>query len=298
MMRRLLFCARFRNFYVIFALPSVLFAIFYEIGAAALGYDKMIPPIIQIVDETGGRDLAGSTLESLPDSPFKRYIVRVNQHMATIAEQTAGASPGAVDLAQVTLIFRFQPLIASGAVSRPAAPLPDGVVRLQSPWVRISQSPPPEGGTAITFWWSERQFLMDQALMDDPTARASMPGSIPPMPLDEDAYRGFVQDYMRSVLPARSEEQADALAAARRRMPPDVFWLLHHARQGTLAPFTNAVSAALHDLNLRVEAPYAALTSALLDRAFGLGAAAQHYDSVLDLSGIYDIDAYRMRTLM
>jgi hypothetical protein len=255
---------------------------------------------IQIIDETGGKRLSGtSSLATLQDSPFKNYVTTISKHFSAKIDEIAQCHGDLKSSPEVKLFFVYRPL-----VTLPRAPIvapfnlertqSNGSRHLDSPWVKLTFNRSPILVVRAVFVWSERQFLFDQSLMSG--IRASPTN--PLVPIDQPIFRQFLQDYTDSVLRAPSSEaQSAAQASISKRLPPEILWLFRHAWQSTLAPFSVAVARALGLAVERGAIGYTDLTKALVDQFFASETTEIRYESVLDLKNVFTLDHYRVNQL-
>jgi hypothetical protein len=92
------------------------------------------------------------------------------------------------------------------------------------------------------FIWSERQFLLDQAVLWGESAVPTKPL----LPIDRFIFRQFLKEYMTYLdAPTQAAENA-ANANLAKRVPADILWLFRHSPQDTSAPFFLFVNASLN----------------------------------------------------
>ncbi len=237
---------------------------------------------ITVIDEYGvpTRDTGGLITGPL----FETHVGTVTAHV-----RAACASMPTCD--RVSLVFRQIPLVTRGSGPFMAAeppPAPDAR-RLESPWATLTLD---RSTCAVhgVFTWSERQFLLDQAMIADPTIRF---GQDPP-PLAESEFQGFLKDYVESVLLAPSPEAKQAAQQAiSARIPPDLLWLYRQTWQSTLAPFENAVGSDLAATIQRAAPGYTDLTLHLIDLLFDQTAdTTLVYDDITELGQVIRMDGY------
>jgi hypothetical protein len=253
---------------------------------------------IQIVDGSGGRDLAGTSLETLQESPFKSFVTIISEHIRA----RAAAAPlleNSKDEAEITASFVYWPLVAHGANSASTPPALDtdqtpGAAHLLSPWSHLAISKTPRLSVKAIFVWSERQFLVDQAFM----AGARPESSLRVARIEDKVFEKYVQDYADSVLLAASPEaRAEAQAHMPERIPAELLWLFRQAWQSTFAPFSNGVRHALGTVIERAAPGYTSLVETLVDRGFAAPGSEQRYDNVLDLGDVPALGAYKIERL-
>ncbi|WP_333368278.1 hypothetical protein [Microcoleus sp. N3A4] len=250
---------------------------------------------IQIIDETGGKRLSGTSIDTLQDSPFKNYVTTISKHVRAKIDDGAQCYGDLKSSPEVKLFFVYRPLVKS--TTGPVAPFnlertqSNGTRHLDSPWVKLTFSRSPRLVVRAVFLWNERQFLFDQALMSG--IRASPTN--PLLPIDEPIFEQFVQDYIDSVLLVPSPEAVSASPTSiSKRLPPDIFWLFSNALQTTRGPFSAIVARALSSAVGKAANGYTDLTKALVDQFFASETTEIRYESVLDLKDIFTLDRYRI----
>jgi hypothetical protein len=253
---------------------------------------------ILIVDESGANKLSGSSVGALPDSPFKKYVTNISQHILLKIEETAQCNGDLKSLPEIKLVFVYRPLVTSpnSSIKEPfeLKQPPNTFKQLDSPWAKLAISSSPKLVVNAMFVWSERQFLLDQAVLSDASASIANPL----LPIDDHIFGGFLQDYTDSVLLAASPEaKAAAQVSMAKRLPPEINWLFRHAWQSTFAPFSMEVDHALRATVQRGELSYAELTNVLVDQLLSTTKSQYCYSSVVDLPEIFTIDKYKIYQL-
>jgi hypothetical protein len=250
---------------------------------------------IKIIDESGGRNLSSNSVETLGESPFKNYVATVSKHIFAKIGETAQCRGDLQNSLVVELFFVYRPLIAAGiAPFDLETKKSSGNKYLDSPWVKITSSKSPTPHIQGVFVWSERQFLLDQALLSG--ARASPTKLL--LPINEKTFGKFVQDYTDSVLLAASPEaQTAAQSRIVERLPVDILWLFRSAGQSTRGPFSGFVMSALKSTIENLTDKYINLTKILIDHSFASTNTDLRYKNVLDLKDVFAIDKYRVNKL-
>jgi len=254
---------------------------------------------IQIIDESGGRRLSGTSVATLEDSPFKKYVTTISKHVSAKIDKIAQCYGDLKSLPEVKLFFVYRPLVAStsapiGVPFNLECTQSNGVRHLESPWVKLTFSRSPMLVVRAVFVWNERQFLLDQALMSGIRA----PPNNPLVPIDDRIFGQFVQDYTDSVLLAPSPEaRLVAQASISKRVPPEILWLFRHAWQTTRGLFSTMVTSALRSTIKQAASGYTDLTKALVDQFFASETTEIRYESVLDLKDLFTLHHYRVNQL-
>ncbi len=255
--------------------------------------------LIQIIDESGGRQLSGTSVATLEDSPFKNYVTTISKHVSAKIDEMAQCHGDLKSSPEIKLFFVYRPLVAStsapiGATFNLDRTQSNGIRHLESPWVKLTFSRSPLLVVRAVFVWNERQFLLDQALMSGIRA----PPNNPLVPIDDRIFGQFVQDYTDSVLLAPSSEaRLAAQASISKRLPPEILWLFRHAWQTTRGSFSTMVTSALRSTIKQAASKYTDLTKILIDQFFASETTEIRYESVLDLKDLFTLDHYRVNQL-
>jgi hypothetical protein len=251
---------------------------------------------IQIIDESGGKRLSSTSVDTLEDSPFKNYVTTISKHVSAKIDKIAQCYGDLKSSPEVKLFFVYRPLVAStnAPIGEPfnlERTKSNGVRHLESPWVKLTFSRSPMLVVRVVFVWNERQFLLDQALMSGIRA----PPNNPLVPIDDRIFKQFVQDYTDSVLLAPSPEVLPATQASiSKRLPPEILWLFRHAWQTTRGPFSTMVASALRSTIKQAASGYTDLTKILIDQFFASETTEICYETVLDLKDLFTLHHYRV----
>ena len=230
---------RFHKTVAIIFLISLLIIIFTMKSTYSKQSCQNIQTSIQIIDESGGRRLSGTSVATLEDSPFKNYVTTISKHVSAKIDKIVQCYEDLKSFPEVKLFFVYRPLVAStsapiGVPFNLERTQSNGIKHLESPGVKLTFSRSPMLVLRVVFVWNERQFLLDQALMSGIRA----PPNNPLVPIDDRIFGQFVQDYTDSVLLAPSPEaRLAAQASIFKRLPPEILWLFRHAWQTTRDPF-------------------------------------------------------------
>ena len=253
---------------------------------------------IRIVDEAAP---AALTLDDVADPSFKEFVAAVSDHV--LAAACGGTTPprrsNSGD-ADVQLLFVRRPLVKEARAVADELPAADelrgaDLRRLESPWARLQISRVPRCRIRAVFIWNERQFLRDQASM----AAGRAVGAGPPVSFDSAALAQYSREYAGSVVLVPPEARKAALDRLAARIPPEILWLYQHAVQSTRADFSVFAMAALQATLLKARLGYANVAIGLFDRCFKSAAGtSEHFESVVDLKGIANLESYRIVTLL
>jgi hypothetical protein len=254
---------------------------------------------IQIIDESSGRRLSGTSVATLKDSPFKNYVTTISKYVSAKIDKIAQCYGDLKSFPEVKLFFVYRPLVAStsapiGTPFNLKRTQSNGTRHLESPWVKFIFSRSPMLVVRVVFVWNERQFLLDQALMSGIRA----PPNNPLVPIDDRIFGQLVQDYTNSVLLAPSPEARLAVQASiSKRVSPEILWLFRHAWQTTRGLFSTMVTSALRSTIKQAASGYTDLTKALVDQFFASETTEIRYESVLDLKELFTLHHYRINQL-
>lgn len=253
---------------------------------------------LEILDESAGKRVPGESLATVGDAKFQSYVTEVSQHIARKAGEPPQCFKHADGGPAIALYFVYRPLIVTHA-PRLRGPTDfeksGGEVscRVDSPWATIRAGRSPSFFLRAVFTWSERQVLLDQALLAD----AHVVHTAPLAPLEPRAFDNFVRDYTESVLLAPSRDRQRAQIGLAERIPAEVLWLFRQAWQSTRAPFSMEARHALTETMQWVAPHYVSLTKALVNRCFVSTRVEERYDGVLELSKIFPISEYRINAV-
>jgi hypothetical protein len=198
---------------------------------------------------------------------------------------------------QVELVFVYRPLISDGIepfdFERNKT---DPIKQLDSPWVKLTLNKSPHPRIRAAFIWSERQYLLDQALLSG----MSVSSTKSPMPLEKNTFMKYGQDYtdgMSSIFSARSLSAEDlARVNLAKRLPADILWLFRHALMSNLAMDSEgSIRVTEFRLERLGHIGYIDLTKTLINRFFTLEKMEVRYKSILDLKDTVNIDKYRFK---
>jgi hypothetical protein len=261
--------------------------------ASAAGASVCREYSVGIVDETRSMRSrpAAPNLADITDPNFKEFISAVSGHVIKAVCTGAGA-----DDTDVQLLFINRPLVrqTGEAPNNLTAADKNGgpdLRSLNSPWVEIEISGQPVRHIDAVFVWNERQVLRDQVVM----AGGAPSSKGPPVSIDADVLAQYSKDYANLIVLASPEASKAALAEFATRMPPELLWLYRHAVQSTFADFSVFAMAALDATLAKASQGYANIVIALFDRCFDSAVGTnEHYDNVLDVEKIADLQFYRV----
>jgi hypothetical protein len=291
---------------ILFA-SSLLMVILPGKSAYSVASCPNLKPLIQLVDETGGK-LTSTKPYSINGRPFRDYVKDISRYVAANvceAQQKKGQLRHILSL-ELIFVFRSMYLNPSGisSIYEQALTQPNVSRSLDSPWARMTMSPPEPSVLRGVFLWNERQFLSDQTLIYG----TSPPPTEPLLPISSKKITQYTHDYIQSFLRIQQppkgqtytqEQYIEAAIAAqnkfKQRVPPDIVWLLRNAAQSTRTPFPGNVNEA-HWYLIEEGAPgYTKLTKALIKQFLDSREPQIQYRSLLDLKGIFDIEKYRIK---
>jgi hypothetical protein len=227
---------------------------------------------------------------------FKQYVTTISKIFLHKINNMGQCKEALNGQPQVELVFVYRPLISDGIepfdFERNKT---DPIRQLDSPWVKLTINKSPNPLIRAAFIWSERQYLLDQALISG----MSVSSTNSPMPLQESTFMKYGRDYMHNYFFAKSPA-AEAIAKVDlvKRLPADILWLFDN---GLMTGLTMDDDQAISATEFRLEHErfgYNDLTEALIDRFFASSKTEIHYNSVLDLKDIFNLDKYRINSLI
>ncbi|TAF58417.1 MAG: hypothetical protein EAZ60_03145 [Oscillatoriales cyanobacterium] len=99
---------------------------------------------IQIIDETGGRQISGtSSVDTLQESHFKNYVTTISKHISAKIDEISQCHGDLKSSPEVKLFFVYRRLVKTA----PLAPFnlerteSNDARHLDSPWVKLTFSP-------------------------------------------------------------------------------------------------------------------------------------------------------------
>ncbi len=283
------------NFRAIIIFTALLLIILFPTSSThSIQRCRNMQTSIKIIDESGGKRLSGTTIETLENSPFKSYVTNVSKHVITKIEETSQCSGSANSHPTVELLFVYRPLVTPATAPFDFNHSKSNATRsLDSPWVKLTKSSLPNLSVRAAFVWNERQFLFDQALLSG--ARISPAKTL--LPFEESVFQDYITDYTNSVLVVSAQEARSSAEGVVKRLPPEIMWLFRNSWQSTFAPFSVEVNRARNTLVQRVEVAYISLTNAIIDQFLASSKAEIHYVSILDLKKLVPTDKYQIKQL-
>jgi hypothetical protein len=215
---------------------------------------------------------------------IQRYVDAISQHFSTKMNQLGKCY-------YAELFFVYRPLVSAG-VEPFSLELTkyDDTKSLDSPWVKLTLTNSYKPIARAVFFWNERQFLLDQALMSGESTDFTKPL----LPIDIDILRNFKKDYESSLdvvystpINSRQEQYNAAISNLSLRLPVDILWKFRNHGGG--------FSSIVNDLINRLVSEYIDITETLLDRRFASIETEQRYQSILDLKDIFNINEYKIK---
>jgi hypothetical protein len=249
---------------------------------------------IRIIDETGGYDpkirFISENGRSL-DSPFHNYVTNVSKHFFLKVDEIKQCKGDPISDPQIEITFIYRPLI-----SQKIQPFNFDLKKsndtkyLDSPWVKLTTTSSPNLTVRAAFFWNERQFLFDQAVLSGVSPSLTEPL----LPIDRSVLTKFLSIYSGEddvMFPKSAEAKAKAIADLAKRIPADLMWLFLHSRNWDgIALYEWAMDKAIE----QQAEQYIDLTKALLNRRFESIQTEQRYSSILNLKHVFDLDLYRI----
>ena len=178
-------------------------------------------PEVVVIDAASSPYAAIRSVEQVPEPAFRRFVELA---LAALEADFSGpARLGGAGAAPALRIVRI-PLVAARPedFAPPAAPSGEGCV-VTSPWAELTVDG--RRGISGVFYWSERQILLDQAVL----AGVADGGRAPRRPLARAEFDRMVNAYADANILRTTD--------APPQLPPDLGWLLRTAPKSTLAPF-------------------------------------------------------------
>jgi hypothetical protein len=261
-----------------------------------------LQPSIKFIDESGWEFPLSS------DGITGKYIIRlyieaISTHISTKVCELESSQQGLKNSPQIELFFVYRPLRATAQSPKIAftldLPKADGFRSLESPWAKISIRQSTSPILRAVFFLSDRQFLVDQALLSG----ASITPTHPLLPIDKSTFDAMAEDYINSMVLARSQTtEITTLSSLSKRLSPEILWLFRQAdpgrtnNRGSLilplrrkTDFLENLYFPLSGFIVFMTKEYVEPTKVLIDQFFASSQAEIRYDSVLELKGLFPL---------
>jgi hypothetical protein len=282
--------------FVVALLIIVAFALKSTYSVETCKNQASIKIINESVRESWRQRIPGDLKTTAENVHFKQYVNTMSKIFLNKIDNMGLCKDAVNGQPQVELIFIYRPLISDGIepfdFERSKT---DPIRQFDSPWVKITINKSPHPLIRAAFIWSERQYLLDQALISG----MLVPPTKPPMPLDESIFMKYGRDHLHTTFSARSPA-AEAIAQINlsKRLPADILWFFNHALITGLAWGDDE---AIHATEFRLERKrvgYNDLTEALIDKFFASSKTEIRYSSVLSIEHIFNLCKYQTRSLI
>jgi hypothetical protein len=265
-----------------------------------------VQPKIHFIDETGWRFPVSS--DGIPDDfIIKPYIEAISTHISNKICELESSQQGLKSSPQIELFFVYRPLRATAQLPKTPftldLPQADGFRSLESPWAKISIRQSTSSIVRAVFFLSDRQFLIDQALLSG----ESIIPTHPLLPINKSTFDAMAEDYINSMVLARSQTTEIAtLSSLSKRLSPEILWLFRQADPGRInnrgslilplrrkKDFLEELYFPLSGFIVFMKKEYVEPTKVLIDRFFTSTEPEIRYKSVLELKDIFTIPPYR-----
>jgi hypothetical protein len=270
---------------------------------------------IQIIDESNEGDIPKEVFKARKKM-FNQFATSISKHIFTKIDEMNLCNGSWINHPEAQLAFVYRPVVTSSKESRSVSNADYSLTKLyntrvlNTPWVKMTIDKSSKLVVRGVFFWNERQFLLDRAIVS-----RGIPISVQPLtPLSSKAFDLFFHDYLRSVLmvpgdhaisgyddnpyesghPPSQEAQATARINISKRVPADIVWLLsyNHHSYGSMGQIS-ILGWELTDSFKKWDKQYNELTKRLLDNRFTSTQVDQEYDNILDVKNIININDYR-----
>lgn len=268
-----------RYFFSVFSVAAV--CVSSVVNASACNENSLS---IQVADEIRGPRVV--SLSEVSDPVYQKFASIITSHV----ERLLLAGGGGFNCSNLHFVRR--PLIQN----RQAEPIPSisgesdfNGCRISSPWVdfEFDNSEPHKVRGVIR--WSQRQLLIDQALIAGDIQVADARVAV----LSDAEFERYAQAYVDSEV--HRKPNATLLDSP---IPPDILWLFQKSWQSTRGPFSLGAMSAMDNLMERGAERYADLVVSLIDQCVSSGQGEFRYESVLDLKGVVPLDKYKIDSLL
>ena len=277
-------------FMAVFSFWASFPALAEEVSPCLVDVDTMP---IQIVGGSGHGDVSTLSATKVINTPpgFSGFVTTVTEHLEARLTQEKLCLNSAES--RERSLLQFVPMRASVTKSYPLVSVPQlgtqpaSLCRLSSPWLdlAIERGPVPQVHAIIRY--SERQLLTDQAIL---AGAQDVPAGIP-MPMAFDEFMQYASEYLRVEwpYPLRVPRVAEGV-------PPDLLWLFRGSSQTDMVPFRNSAFGAKMKAMEKGAEGYTKIVIALIDHCFASDGANIHYDSILGVADLIQIDEYKIAT--
>lgn len=272
---------------------------------------------IALIDES--RD-SNDYVNMLPEKRrlFKQYARNISQYLFAKIDAMGHCQGGWMRDPEVEFVFVYRLLVGKAKFDALAnfniSKSPD-IRILDSPWVKMRIDRSPKLVVKAVFFWNERQFLFDQAVL---SKNSSLPTPTL-LPLEKSIYKRYLDDYTNSVevipwkimddpslqthtsnwqhkrdklLQKAEKSRLTALSNISKRLPADLIWLFGHS--GIRGENSGNTESSMYYFIVSRSDRYIDLTKTLLNLSFSSEQQEQKYTSILDLNGLFDINKYQI----
>ena len=161
--------------------------------------------------------------------------------------------------------------------------------RLTSPWVDLIIERKPVPSVRAIFRYSERQLLIDQALL----AGAHVPPG-PVIPMNSIEFRRYADsEYASSEILHKPVEKP-----VEERVPPELLWLFRRASQESEVSFTGLAIGSMKEAMRTGSEGYTKIVIKLIDRCLESEGEDIHYNSILDIDDPILLEKYKIISLV
>jgi len=222
---------------------------------------------------------------------FRSFITATINHLSSTLNGLSVKEKRGTGEPEVKVIFVrkvFREYEGDRAVAVPASLIPENKLscRLDSPWVKLDIQRSPVLRIHAIFFWNERQFLIDQALLSGDSVT-----DLSTEPYDKTLFRQYSKDYVsQSRRPPENRKPGIS-----ERIPAELLWLFRRSTPYGLG--IKFFSGDMLSVKQHMEKHYAKLTNRLVDQCFlPEHDALQRYKTILDLRDrdIAPLDKYQI----
>ena len=246
----------------------------------------IIDPSIPLrYDEVRGRNgYYNQSLNTLENQYFQNYVTTISKYVFAKVD-AMGQCQETFGKPQVELVFVYRPAISRGII-----PFDDfsptksqNTKFLDSPWVKLTIDKSSKLNVRDVFIWNERQFLLDQASIEE----GRVLGTLPPMPIALETFNRWESEYhdatpMQEVILAK-------------KLPADIGWLFKNAMLSDSCSICGEARCGLKRIMEETDKlGYTDLNKATIDQLFASANNEIRYHSILDLKNVFNINKYQI----
>lgn len=238
-------------------------------------------------------------LPSSISSPHSYYtfVNKIFDHVSTKLMNEAACQQGAIESVDISLTFIQRHMKMGGSDQKPkdislksdSFSMNDFSCQLSSPWVKMTVQRKPNLKVEAIFTFEDRQFLIDQALLDYPDLAKSFQRQF----LTTKLFNQYRDEYLTKYRPSGEIPSPETA----KKIPIDMYWLFNHGYRGEQRNLYSVISGLIRDNHLSYHNIIKSLVhQCLTSDDYEL----QQYNTVYDLGNLdvaLTIDDYQVKSI-